>query len=151
MKKETLLRLLIALLVFCLAAARSAPAQVRIISVMDLSSGTGTFKAFGPAAAAGVICPQGAVTDLNYRVAKETDRYLILHVQKRFECTHGSGAFQMYLRVRLAHDSGDTTAKWRVVGGMGQYADLAGEGRLAGVNLSEGVIRDTYQGRLYLR
>ena len=131
-------------------AAASTPAGVTIVSEMSLSDAFGSFTASGPAVDAGIICPEGSVTDINVSaVGWKSNQVVILFVHKLFVCSDGSGSFEMDLNVRIAPTG--TTARWIVAAGDGPYEHLMGNGGLFATRVSDDILIDTYSGKLHIK
>ncbi len=148
MKKITylIIAIILAFIVFITPAAASTPQDVTILS--DMSGWpNGTFEASGPAVEAGSICPTGTVVDYTASTAAGQGSVLILFVHKHFECSDGSGSFEMDLNVRLG--SNGTYARWLIVSGSGAYGNLFGEGWVYATYTESGLY-DTYSGKLDL-
>jgi hypothetical protein len=100
---------------------------------------------------AGALCPAGISTDLSVVVVSEPPggATRILKVIKRFACEDGSGTFDVALLVNLDLTTHETTARWRIVEGTGDYAGLHGGGTLVGTPIVPGAsIFDVYDGRI---
>ena len=110
-----------------------------------------TFYASGSAVAAGVMCATGTVDDLSVAVSgPPAGSFRILKVHKRFYCADGSGTFDVNLNVRLDLTTNETTARWSVIEGTGDYAGLDGNGSLVGTPIIPGTsIHDVYDGRVH--
>lgn len=141
----------LALLVLPASAVVAAPPIDLHIEALEFVATSGeTFTASGGAVDAGLICPTGTVDDLNVEVSDAgRGPYRILHVLKRFNCADFSGTFNVQMVVQLDLTTNETTARWRIVGGTGSYADLKGRGALVGIPQVPGVsILDVYDGQV---
>ena len=110
------------------------------------------FNAVGSAVDAGVMCPTGKVEDLQVDIVGPPDgTFRILNVLKKFDCEDGSGTFDVMLIVRLNLTTGETVARWNVVGGTGAYTHLHERGSLVGTpsNSNEYDILDAYDGMMH--
>ncbi len=106
------------------------------------------FAASGAAVDAGVICAVGTVDDLSFAEQGSSPGFRILHIEKGFTCGDGSGTFSVSMEVKL-FDSGETTARWWITGGTGDYTNLRGRGSLVGtpITLGESIL-DVYDGSI---
>ena len=109
------------------------------------------FTANGSAVDTGIMCPSGTVDDLVVDVSGPPGgTFALLHVLKRFYCADASGTFDVKLVVRLDLTTNETTARWNVVGGTGDYTHLHGNGLLVGTPGTPGEdIYDVYDGRMH--
>ena len=122
------------------------------IQVDELIGGLGVdepFTASGSAVDAGLICAAGMVQDVSVSTSGAPGApYRIIHVLKRFSCE--GGTFDVTMVVRLDLGTHETTARWRVVSGTGDYVDLHGNGSLVGTPIVPGAsIHDDYYGRMH--
>ena len=128
------------------AVFAAAPAPV-IIVVDELLGSTEEFVASGAAVDNGLICAEGSVADISARTNDPKGPYRIIWALKRFYC--GDDTFDVEMVVRLDLITHNTTARWRIVAGTGEYADLRGQGSLVGISNSPAPgILDTYYGSL---
>lgn len=141
---------LILSLAFTVPAMAAPPMALHIEVPATISPDPDPFTATGPAVDAGTVCPSGDSTDLSVVVVSDppggtTTR--TLRVMKRFDCTDGSGTFDVNMVVRLDLTTNETTARWRIVGGTGDYAGFRGNGYLIGTPIMPGSsIYDVYDG-----
>ena len=152
--RTTTLSVLIAfiLLAVTVSVVFAAPHYFVHIEVEEQISTSGeTFYASGPAVDADVMCPTGIVNDdLDGYYDLPGGKIRILYVTKHFVCEDGSGTFDLNLNVHLNLATNRTTARWNVVGGTGDYADLHGNGSLVGTPIDPGnSILDVYNGGMY--
>ena len=138
---------IIALSTFITPAVASTPLDVNILSDMSNWPG-GTFESSGPAMESGLICKDGIVNDVAATSAGGNSSILILFVHKHFVCNDESGSFEMDLIVRIAPSQ--TTGRWLVVAGSGNYEGLSGEGVVYATYSDSGGVLDTYAGRLIM-
>ena len=126
------------------------PLDVKIEATEFIGTSGETFSASGSAVDAGVMCETGTVDDLNVVVSgPPAGSFRILKVLKRFICDGGE-TFDVKLIVRLNLTTNETTARWKIVGGTGDYADLYGNGSLVGTPIEPGLsILDVYDGSMH--
>jgi len=138
-------------LVIAIPAIAGPPLRVHIIAPTIIATSPNPFTASGSAVESGLICPSGDVYDSDLETfGRPGGRFTILRVLKRFDCTDGSGTFDVRMLVRLNNSSNSTRAVWRVVDGTGNYADLKGNGRLLGFPIDPGIsIEDNYYGKVH--
>lgn len=146
--------ILVAILAIVLPApmvTAQPPLDVHIEVPATIGAGLAPFVASGPAVDQGILCATGTEDELSVQVSGPPEGdFRILRVVKQFVCDDGSGTFDVNLVVRLDLTTNDTTARWNVIGGTGDYADLHGSGSLVGIPLDPGVtILDIYDGRLH--
>lgn len=141
------------LLVFTVSCVSAAPPLSIHIEVDEWISigGVEPFVASGLAVDDGLVCATGTVEDLSIT---STDipfiPYTIVWAHKYFECDDMSGTFDIKMVVKLDNATHFTTARWRVVGGTGNYADLRGTGSLVGTPIVPGEsITDIYDGQMH--
>lgn len=152
--RTTILSVLTAfvLLAGSVSVALAAPPLSVHIEVDEFvrTSGEGFF-ASGPAVDAGVVCQTGTVDDLTISASgSPNNTFVILNVMKRFTCDDSSGTFDARLIVHLDLITNETTARWNIAGGSGDYVDLHGTGSLVGTPIVPGEsIHDVYDGRLH--
>ena len=127
------------------------PLDVHIEVVEEISTNGETFNASGAAVDAGVMCPTGTVDDLVVDVSGPLGgTFAILNVLKRFYCAGSGDSFDVKLVVILDLTTNETTARWNVVGGTGDYTHLHGNGSLIGTPIDPGnSILDVYDGRMH--
>jgi hypothetical protein len=140
---------LLALTVTTVLAA--PPLDVHIEVEEEANTSGETFFASGAAVDDGIVCSTGTVDDLVVDVAGPPGgTFAILNVLKRFGCADSSGTFDVKLVVRLDLTTNETTARWNVVGGTGDYLSLHGNGSLVGTPIVQGEsILDVYDGRMH--
>ena len=127
------------------------PLDVRIV-VNETFNGLGVdepFTASGSAVTSGYFCASGMVQDVNVSVSgADNASFRTIQVLKRFTCADGTIDISMVVHLDL--DTNETTARWRVVSGTGNYADLRGSGSLEGTPIEPGFsIQDVYNGSLH--
>lgn len=108
---------------------------------LDVNFGTGveTFTAEG------AFCPSGSAETLGSWATG--NGAVVFHVAKRFACDDGSGTLTIRLDAPFIGVRGGTIGGWRVIGGSGDYAGLAGGGQIVGTGTPTGII-DVYSGVL---
>ena len=122
---------------------------------MEVTEFVGTsgevFTASGPAVDDGTVCATGTVDDVSIETSGAPGgSQVILHVLKRFNCSDGSGTFDVRLVVNLDLATHYTTANWKIVGGTSNYIDLHGSGSLTGTPIDPGTsIHDVYDGSVH--
>ena len=126
------------------------PLAIHIEVLETIAGGTEPFIASGAAVDDGLVCATGTVVE-TAATSKETNGpYTKLWITKRFDCSDGSGTFDVDMVVKLNKSTGTTTANWKVVAGTGNYANLKGNGKLLGTPVVLGVtIFDVYDGKLH--
>jgi hypothetical protein len=139
------------LLVFCVSSAFAAAPLSLHIEVDEVFSQEGeTFHASGPAVDKGLVCATGTQDQLSLVAhGGQNPNILILDVAKHFTCGDGSGSFDIKMVVQLDNTTLDTTARWRIVGGTGDYVKLRGEGSLIGTPIDSDSIHDVYDGKVH--
>jgi hypothetical protein len=140
------------LLAVTVSTVFAAPPQDVHIEVTEFINTSGeTFYASGPAVDAGSVCSTGTVDDLSIEASGPSGgSFTMLNVLKRFTCGDSSGSFDVRLVVRLDLVTHETTARWNVVGGTGDYAHLHGNGSLVGTPIDPGnSIHDVYDGSMH--
>ncbi len=156
LKNKKLLSILAA--VFLLAVSASpviaAPPTPVHIEVLEFPGGTSApaepFTISGPAVSAGLVCASGVVSDEELSYNSPSGPYQRIWALKHFVCDDSSGTFDIRMVVQLNLDTHDTTARWRVVGGTGDYAGLKGQGSLIGYsNYPTVSILDVYDGLIF--
>jgi len=127
------------------------PLDVHIEADEVIGPGSDPFIASGPAVDAGIMCPNGDVTDVSASVSGPPNgTFRILRVHKHFVCADGSGTFDIKMVVRLDLITSWTTARWNLIGGTGAYAGLHGTGSLIGIpDVPNTSIYDIYDGKLH--
>lgn len=135
------------------AASRAAaipPADVEIVSPIDLTNGTGSFDVV--ADEGDVLCDAGSVVNLfSLFVGGQSGSHAQILVVHQFTCDDGSGSFLLTLRVKLDFATGTTTASWSVLDGTGAYEKLHGSGSLVGTpSCGPDCILDTYTGAIHI-
>jgi hypothetical protein len=109
------------------------------------------FFASGPAVDAGLLCSTGHVSTspVDWSAPLGGGTFAILSMIKYFVCDDGSGTFDVELRVRCDLLTGNTSGRWSVVAGTGNYANLTGYGGLLGIYRgSDNTVLDVYDGKL---
>lgn len=142
----------LALLAITVSSVFAAPPLDVHIEVDEYIGTSGeAFFATGPAVDAGIVCPTGTVDDISINESGPPGgAFTILNVLKRFTCGDSSGTFDVMLVVRLDLETHETTARWNVVGGTGDYAALHGNGSLVGMPVVLGtIIHDVYDGIMH--
>jgi hypothetical protein len=154
LKKMIRFGLLAAVLLLALNAspAFAASPEPIHIEVLEYPSGTSAppepFTASGPAVDAGLVCAAGMVEDVALTYNDPVGSTQMIWALKRFDC--GDGIFDVELVVRLDLTTHNTTARWRIVDGTGDYVGLKGRGSLVGTAADPGVsILDVYDGRVH--
>ncbi|MBN1858302.1 hypothetical protein JW848_03750 [Candidatus Bipolaricaulota bacterium] len=146
---------LVAVLLVVLVAVPALAAQPLAVHIESLTTiGIGNvdqFAATGPAVTAGLICPVGQVVTTSVaQIANPTGPLVILIAEKEFSCS-ATDRFVLRMVIKLDTVTGYTTARWRILGGIGSFAGLRGRGTLHGVPDTLGVtIWDCYDGKLQL-
>jgi len=144
--------LLLAVNVTAVVAAPPEPIHIEVTEFPDSwPTNHEPFVATGLAVDHGLVCATGTVLDLNITSNQPSGPFLILWVDKRFTCDDLSSTFDVTMVVKLDLATNNTTARWRIVGGTGQYAGLKGRGSLVGTsNLpAEPSILDVYDGKVH--
>lgn len=90
------------------------------------------FSASGPAVDAGLLCGSGMVKDTGSSVNDSAGPYRIIRASKQFVC--GGESFDLEMVVRLDLTTFNTTARWRIIGGTGDFSGLKGHGLLIGTS-----------------
>lgn len=146
-----LLTLAMALALTASIAFASAPPEVHIEVDEVIGTSGETFMASGTAVDYGPMCPTGTVDDLSIASSGPPGgAFINLRVLKEFHCADGSGSFQIRLNIRLDLGTSETTARWRVVSGTGDYVNLWGVGELAGTPIVPGTsVHDVYDGGMW--
>ena len=153
--KKRIFSILIAMLllvgnVSMVVAAPPEPIHIEVLEYPGDWETPEPFTASGDAVTKGMVCATGEVVDLSVTVNSASGPYLILWIDKQFTCDDLSGTFDVKMVVKLDLTTSDTTARWRIVGGTGQYASLKGRGSLVGyANPSAGNILDVYDGKVH--
>ena len=115
-------------------------------------AGTGLFTATGPAVDSGAICGAGEIADLYTKAAPKRGQSptgVNLQILKEFTCDDESGSFQAKLQVRIDFLRWPTF-NWVIVGGMGDYEDLKGNGNGFGLfPIGDFGVWDVYEGKLH--
>jgi len=142
------------LLAMNVAPVFAAPPEPIHIEVLEFPGGTGAppepFTASGLAVDNGSICATGMVEDVELTYNDPGGSYQMIWALKRFYCDGGSGTFDVRMVVRLDLTTRDTTARWQIVGGTGQYVSLKGQGSLVGLsNFPAPGILDLYDGVIH--
>jgi hypothetical protein len=138
---------IMASLLAALPVLAGSPLDLHIVAEETFADVNDTFVITGAAVDAGVVCETGIVNDLDFAIQGNNPGLRILRVDKAFICDDGSGTFFVSMVVRLDLNSGETTARWRITGGNGDYADLRGRGSLVGIPIIPGEsILDVYNG-----
>ena len=65
-----------------------------------------------------------------------------------FECADGTGSFTINLKAHVYFDPYSDVGSWNLLRGTGEYADVHGNGALAGTPLDGGVL-DVYTGLIH--
>ena len=142
----TSLKFLTAAAVTALAAAPSAsasePQQTSFAVVEQFAATSGAFTSDGS-----VVCASGTTSNDTRFSAAHSPQALGIHVRKTITCDDGSGTFVLQLQVRASYPAGETSGRWVVLSGSGDYADLHGAGKVVGTPVAGG-ISDVYSGRL---
>ena len=150
--RTTTLSILVAMMLLAVSVttAFAAPPLSLHMEVDEVIGTSGeTFFASGPAVSAGAVCPTGTVDDLSVVASSPGGATTILHVHNRFYCADASGTFDVRMVVRLDNSTHETTARWVLYGGTGDYARLRGRGYLVGTPIVPGTsIHDVYDGRV---
>lgn len=150
MKRRTVLAVLVAAVLVVLAAApvmALPPLGVRIEVLTALPAGCDPFVATGPGVDSGFFCATGHVSTSPYNWPPPLGGHVTM--VKYFVCDDGSGSFDVELRVKCDLSTGNTTGRWKVVGGTGSYAGLIGSGTLIGTyDASSNTVLDVYRGRM---
>jgi len=156
LKKRTFISLLVAafLLTMSVPPVIAAPPESLHIEVLEYPAGTAAppepFTASGLAVDNGSVCATGMVEDVALRYNDPVGSFQTIWALKRFDCDDGSGTFDVRMVVRLDLTTHDTTARWRIVDGTDQYADLKGQGSLVGIsNFPDPGILDIYDGQVH--
>jgi len=138
---------LLAINISPVAAAPPEPIHIEVLEWPG-SSSPEPFTASGPAVNNGFVCAAGTVEDLEITWNDPAGPFQILWVLKRFTC--GDGTFDIKMVVKLNLVTHDTTARWQIVSGTGQYAGLKGQGSLVGTsNFPITSILDVYDGKVH--
>lgn len=150
-KMSIVLIVIFTLSVFTLPAYAARPYDLHIEVEENINTSGEAFVASGAAVDAGIVCASGNVYDADYSITGPPEGSIrIITVLKHFECGDLSGSFDAMMVVRLDLDTHYTTARWNVVGGSGDYADLHGAGSLLGTPIVPGEsILDVYDGRVH--
>lgn len=150
--RNRILALLIVLLMLALNVSTvfaARPLAIHIEVTETIAGGVEPFVASGTAVTNGLVCAAGTVEEISGTVNDTNGPYTHIKVTKRFDCG-SSGTFDVRLVVKLKKATGETTAKWKVVAGTGNYASLKGNGKLVGTPVLLGVtIFDVYDGKLH--
>jgi hypothetical protein len=139
------------LIAMSVSSVYAAPPSPLHIVVEEFPGGTSAppepFSASGLAVDAGLVCASGMVSDEEVSWNEPAGSYQMIWALKHFVCGDGSGTFDIKMVVRLDLVSLDTTARWRIVGGTGDYSGLKGQGSLIGIsnNPAPGIL-DSYDG-----
>jgi len=149
--RKKILPIFVSLLVIALNVSlvfAEAPQAVHIEVLEFINTSGESFAASGAAVASGALCASGTVDDLSVEVAGSPAGDLrILNVHKRFYCGDASGTFDVMMVVQLDLVTSETTARWRISSGTGDYADPKGNGSLVGIPVAPGAsILDIYDG-----
>ena len=152
--RTTTLSILIAFVLLAVtvsAVFAALPMNVHIEVDEFVGTSGETFFASGPAVDAGTVCSTGTVDDISIEASGPSGgTFTILNVLKRFTCGDSSGTFDVKLVVRLDLVTHETTARWNVVGGTGDYTSLHGSGSLVGTPIDPGIsIHDVYDGGMH--
>jgi len=127
-------------------AARPLTAEI-VVSEYYFDATPESFTATGPAVDVGVLCASGTVFDVSGS-RSGAGPITTIRALKRFSCP--GGTFDVQLNVRLDNATHYTTARWHVVSGTGDFADLSGRGSLTGTPIDPGVsITDVYNGTFH--
>lgn len=147
----SMLLTIILLVVATTAVLASPPLDLHIVAEEYIATSGEPFAASGGAVLAGYVCASGTVDDLNVVVSGSgTGDFRILHVLKRFTCDDLTGTFDVEMVVKLNTLTGDTTARWKIVGGTISYVNLKGNGSLTGTPIIPGTsILDVYDGKAH--
>lgn len=133
-------------------ALAAPPLAVHIEVPATINPDPDPFVASGPAVNAGALCPTGTSTDLSVVIVADPPgtTIRILKVVKRFICDDGSGTFDVNLVVKLDLATHETSARWSIAGGTGDYVGLHGNGNLIGTPIVPGSsIFDVYDGIIH--
>lgn len=146
-KSFTLLLTMLLLSLSVSTVFAGAPLDLHIEAEETLGTSGEAFFASGGAVDAGLICPTGTVDDESIKPGGGSGSFVIFQVLKRFNCGDGSGSFDIMLIVKLDLTTNQTTARWNVIGGTGDYSGLHGVGSLVGTPIVPGEsIFDVYDG-----
>ena len=146
MKKAITLTILVALVIAVIPAQASTPQAITIDSVMDTTTGTGTFEASGPAVTAGLFCPSGTAYDLETKFAGWPSGVLVnLRVEKKLVCANGSGEIFMDIKVRALPSV--ALSNWVITKGTGEYTRLHGTGKITATGSGD-LVYDYYTGKV---
>jgi len=140
---------LLAVNVSTVVAAPPAPLHIEVLEWPGDNSPV-PFTATGPAVDIGLVCATGMVVELDITSNLPSGPFQILRVLKRFTCDDLSGTFDIKMVVKLDFATNDTAARWQIVGGTGDYANLIGQGSLIGESNLPGEfsILDRYDGKV---
>jgi hypothetical protein len=132
----------------------AAPPEALHIEVLEFPGGVSAppepFSASGLAVDSGAVCASGMVADIELAYNDPGGNTITIWALKRFTCGDGSGTFDIRMVVQWDQTTYDTTARWRVVGGTGDYAGLKGQGALVGYsNHPDPGILDVYDGLVH--
>lgn len=148
--RTALFLVLLATILSVLPVMAAPPLAVHIQVEEYINTSGETFYASGPAIDAGAICATGSVYDEFVGAADAGSSLRILRIIKHFDCADGSGTFDVSMIVQLDLVTNETTARWRLTGGSGDYAGLHGNGSLTGDPIDPGEsILDVYDGQVY--
>jgi hypothetical protein len=140
---------LLAINVSTVVAAPPMPIHIEALEWLGDSNPV-PFIASGTAVNNGLVCAAGMVEDVSITWNNPAGPFQMLWVLKRFDCDDGSGTFDIKLVVKLDLATHNTTARWQIVGGTGQYAGLKGQGSLVGIsNYPVTSILDIYDGKVH--
>jgi hypothetical protein len=134
-------------------ATTRPPEGVTITSLMSIAAAgpnTGTFDVRGDAAASGLLCPRGTVTDLVVVDGEGIQRGSVKEwtVPKRFDCADGSGTLTIEITAHVDPSLQSEVFTWRVLDGTGPYLHLQGAGNGSTESRAAGQVVNTYTGWL---
>ena len=156
MKKMSAMLILagVLLMAFTVTPVFAAQPEALHIEVLEFPGGVSAlpepFTASGEAVDSGSVCGSGMVADIEVTYNDPGGNFVTIWALKRFTCGDASGTFDIRMVVQLDLTTRDTTARWRVVGGSGDYAGLKGQGSLVGYsNYPDPGILDIYDGMVH--
>jgi len=130
----------------------AAPLALHIVvdTKFDLPIQPAEFFASGLAVSSGLVCAHGLVYEVGGSGygKPEHSGVLILKVDKHFVCDNDSNSFDVKMIVYLDTTTGMTSARWRIVGGTGDYVKLKGTGSLVGTPGGSNDVIDVYDGKV---
>ena len=151
-RKFTIFILVLLILLTAVPAMAAPPLEMHIEVTATIDpADADPFTASGPAADAGLLCPNGDVYDLEINASGPPEgSFINLRVLKHFVCADGSGTFDVKLNAKVDFVAGGTTGNWVIVNGTGDYVGVHGSGKLTGIVIVLGEsILDIYDGQMH--